>query len=319
MAKVAVVAAGGNSLIRDDRHKSIADQCLAAIETCKHLGAMVEQGWEIVLTHGNGPQVGFIQRRSELALTELPPVPLDHCDAASQGDIGYIFQNALYNEFRKRGLKKGVVTLVTQVLVDRDDPAFQHPTKPVGSFMDAVTAKRKRDEDHWQVVEDAGRGWRRVVPSPLPRRIIELEAIVDLIQEGFLVICAGGGGIPVYENDRGELAGLEAVIDKDYAASLLASGLRADLLLIATSVERVALDYNKPSQRWLETITVSEAKRYLSEGYFPEGSMGPKIQAVIWFLEDGGGEALITNPENLERALAGETGTRIKRGRRQSS
>ena len=165
------------------------------------------------------------------------------------------------------------------------------------------------------MVEDAGRGWRRVVPSPLPRRIIELEAIVDLIQEGFLVICAGGGGIPVYENDRGELAGLEAVIDKDYAASLLASGLKADLLLIATSVERVALDYNKPSQRWLEAMAVSEARRYLAKGYFPEGSMGPKIQAVIWFLENGGGEALITNPENLERALAGETGTRIERER----
>lgn len=311
MSKVVVVAVGGNSLIKDEKHKSIPDQYAATVETSRHIVGMIEQGWNVVLTHGNGPQVGFILRRSELAINELHPVPLDYCGADTQGAIGYMFQRALYNEFKKRGMNKQAATVVTQVLVDKHDPAFQNPSKPIGSFMNAEAAARKRAEENWAMVEDAGRGWRRVVPSPLPKKIVERDAIEDLIEAGFLVICSGGGGIPVVENERGELEGIEAVIDKDFAASILARSVNADLFLISTAVEKVALNYNKPDQRWLDHLTLDEAKQFLAEGHFHKGSMGPKIQAIIWYLEGGGKEALITNPENLERALEGKTGTRI--------
>ncbi|MDL1895950.1 carbamate kinase [Anaerolineae bacterium CFX7] len=311
MSQIAVIAVGGNSLILDEKHKTVADQYNATVETSKHIAGMIEKGWNVVLTHGNGPQVGFILRRSELALHELHPVPLDYCGADSQGAIGYMFQRALRNEFHARGIHKQAATVVTQVLVDKNDPAFQNPSKPIGSFMNAEAAARKRAEENWQMVEDAGRGWRRVVPSPLPKAIVERDAIDSLIRAGFVVICSGGGGIPVYENENGELVGLEAVIDKDFAGSLLARSVGADLFLISTAVEKVALNFNKPNQQWLDQLTLAEAKKYLAEGHFAKGSMGPKIQAVIWFLEGGGKEALITNPENLERALAGETGTRI--------
>jgi len=313
MSQVAVIAVGGNSLILDEKHKTIADQYNATVETSKHVAGMIEKGWNVVLTHGNGPQVGFILRRSELALHELHPVPLDYCGADSQGAIGYMFQRALRNEFHARGINKQAATIVTQVLVDKNDPAFQNPSKPIGSFMNAEQAARKRAEENWQMVEDAGRGWRRVVPSPLPKEIIERDAIDALIRAGFVVICSGGGGIPVYEDDAGNLLGLEAVIDKDFAGSLLARSIGADLFLISTAVEKVALNFNKPNQQWLDQLTVDEAKKYLAEGHFAKGSMGPKIQAALWFLEgsDKNAQALITNPENLERALNGETGTRI--------
>jgi carbamate kinase len=233
-----------------------------------------------------------------------------------------MFQRALHNEFRARGMKQLAATIVTQVLVDKSDPAFQNPSKPIGSFMNAEQAARKRAEESWQMVEDAGRGWRRVVPSPLPKAIVERDAIDALIRAGFVVICSGGGGIPVAEDDKGDLVGIEAVIDKDYAGSLLARSVDADLFLISTAVEKVALNFNKPDQRWLDQMTLNEAKKYLAEGHFHKGSMGPKIQAAIWFLEGQGPgatpgqpkEALITNPENLERALRGETGTRITAG-----
>jgi carbamate kinase len=311
MTRLAVIAVGGNSLIKDEKHKTVPDQYDAAVETSKHIAGMIEQGWDVVLTHGNGPQVGFILRRSELALHELHPVPLDYCGADTQGAIGYMFQRALHNEFNKRGIQKQAATVVTQVLVDKNDPAFQNPTKPIGSFMNADVAARKRTEENWQMVEDAGRGWRRVVPSPLPKAIVERDAIDALIHAGMIVICSGGGGIPVYEDDNGNLIGLEAVIDKDFAGSLLARSINADLFLISTAVEKVAINFNKPDQKWLDHLTLDEAKKYLAEGHFLKGSMGPKIQAVILFLEAGGKEALITNPENLERALRGETGTRI--------
>lgn len=313
MSQVAVIAVGGNSLILDEKHKTIADQYNATVETSKHVAGMIEKGWNVVLTHGNGPQVGFILRRSELALHELHPVPLDYCGADSQGAIGYMFQRALRNEFHARGINKQAATIVTQVLVDKNDPAFQNPSKPIGSFMNAEAAARKRAEENWQMVEDAGRGWRRVVPSPLPKEIIERDAIDSLIRAGFVVICSGGGGIPVYEDDAGNLLGLEAVIDKDFAGSLLARSVGADLFLISTAVEKVALNFNKPNQQWLDHLTVDQAKKYLAEGHFAKGSMGPKIQAALWFLEgsDKNAQALITNPENLERALNGETGTRI--------
>jgi carbamate kinase len=311
MARTAVVAVGGNSLIKDKDHQTVPDQYAAAVETCIHIAGMVAQGWNVVVTHGNGPQVGFILRRSELSAHELHDVPLDSCGADTQGAIGYMMQKALYNEFRKRGMVKEAVTVVTQVLVDKADPAFQNPSKPIGSFMDKDTALKHRDADAWAVVEDAGRGWRRVVASPLPQRIIERDVIKTLIDKGFVVVAVGGGGIPVVEADQGDLVGSEAVIDKDYASSLLANSINADLLLISTAVEKVALNYGKPNQVWLERMTLAEAKKYWAEGHFHKGSMGPKIQASIWFLERGGKEALITNPENIERALLGQTGTRI--------
>jgi carbamate kinase len=309
--RVAVVAVGGNSLIKDKAHQTVPDQFAAASESMKHIAGMIEAGWEVIITHGNGPQVGFILRRAELSAHELHTVPLDSCGADTQGAIGYMFQKALFNEFQERGIEKQAATVVTQVLVDRNDPAFEDPSKPIGSFMDEAMAKEHSEKDGWSIVEDAGRGWRRVVPSPLPIRIMEQEAIQSLVQAGFVVIGVGGGGIPVIENEDGELIGVEAVIDKDFASGLLAANIRADLLLISTAVEKVALNYNKPDQEWLDTMTLSEARTYLAQGHFGKGSMGPKIQAIIKFLEAGGKEALITNPENIERALQGATGTRV--------
>lgn len=307
--KVAVVAVGGNSLIKDKARRTIPDQYSAASELMNHFADMVEAGWDVVITHGNGPQVGFILRRSELSLHELHPVPLDYCGADTQGAIGYMFQQALYNEFRQRGVNKQAATVVTQVLVDSKDPAFENPTKPIGSFMEQDTAITRRNQDGWAVVEDAGRGWRRVVPSPLPVKIIQGEAIQTLIQAGFVVIGVGGGGIPVVEDENGDLIGVEAVIDKDFASSLLAATIRADLFLISTAIEKVALDFNQPDQRWLDRVTMAEAKQYLDQGHFAKGSMEPKVQAIIGYLENGGQEAIVTNPENIGRALAGETGT----------
>jgi carbamate kinase len=311
MGKLAVVAVGGNSLIKDKDHQTIPDQYEAGAESMKHIVGMIEAGWDVVVTHGNGPQVGFILRRAELALHELHPVPLDYCGADTQGAIGYMFQQALHNEFRRRGVRKSAATVVTQVLVDRSDPAFQKPSKPIGSFMDEPAARQHRERDGWSVVEDAGRGWRRVVASPLPKAIIEQDAIDSLIRAGYVVICSGGGGIPVVEDANGNLEGVEAVIDKDFAGSLLASGLKADLFLISTAVEKVALRYNQPDQQWLDRLTLAEARQHLADGQFAKGSMGPKIEAIIKFLEQGGQQALITNPENLERALEGKTGTYI--------
>jgi carbamate kinase len=317
MTKLAVVAVGGNSLILDEAHRTVPDQYNAAVETCKHIVDMLALGWRVMLTHGNGPQVGFILRRSELARHELHEVPLDYCGADSQGAIGYMFQRAVRNEVEKR-IREGTwslplvspLTVVTQTLVDANDPAFKNPTKPIGSFMDEVTAKARAQAEGWRVVEDAGRGWRRVVPSPAPKEIIERDAIETLILQGFFVICCGGGGIPVMRDANGMLHGLEAVIDKDFASAVLAASLKADLFLISTAVEKVALNFNKPDQRWLDRLTLNEAKEYSAQGHFAKGSMLPKITAVINFLQaNPSGEALITNPWNITRALKGETGT----------
>jgi carbamate kinase len=308
----AVVAIGGNSLIKDRYHQTVRDQYIAAGETCWHIAAMIQDGWDVAITHGNGPQVGFILRRSELAAHELHEIPLDVAGADTQGAVGYALQQNLYNDFARLGMDKDAVTVVTQVEVARDDPAFQKPTKPIGSYMDEDLATRRRDEEGWAVMEDAGRGWRRVVASPIPRRIVEIEAIRSLIDEGFVVISTGGGGIPVSPDEQGNLAGVPAVIDKDYASSLLANEIGAELFIISTAVEKVAINWGKPEQQWVDRITLSQAKEWLVEGsHFAAGSMAPKIQACVWYLERGGGEALITSPENVERALVGETGTRI--------
>lgn len=309
--KLAVVAVGGNALIRDKHHESIPDQSREAALTSHHIADMIAAGWNVVITHGTGPQVGFIMRRSELALEEVPPVPMDYADADLQGGIGYMFLKALHNEFQQRRLARKAVVIVTQTLVDRNDPAFADPSKPIGSHMDEQTAQRLASRQGWIVKEDAGRGWRRVVPSPLPKTIVELAAIKTLAHAGFVVIACGGGGIPVVEDDGGNLDGVEAVIDKDLASSLLARGIGADLLMVSTGVEKVAVDFNKPTQRWLDRMTVTEAKRHYADNQFDKGSMGPKIQAVIEFIEGGGQTGLITNPENIGRALAGKTGTFI--------
>ncbi len=309
MTKLAIVAIGGNSLIKDEAHKSVPDQFNAVRETAVHIAGMIEQGWNIVITHGNGPQVGFILLRSELASNVLHTVPLDSCGADTQGAIGYMIQQALYNEFLRRGIRRQCVTVVTQVLVDGNDPAMQNPSKPIGSFYREKEARAKMNKEGWVMLEDAGRGWRRVVPSPIPREIIERDAIDTLIKNGLIVVAVGGGGIPVVRDKAGKLAGVEGVIDKDLASSLLASELNADLLLISTAVEKAALNFKKPNQLDLDRVRLSEARRYYEEGHFAKGSMGPKIKAIINYLERGGQAALITMPETIGKALAGQTGT----------
>jgi carbamate kinase len=314
--KVAVVAIGGNSLIKDKKHQSVEDQYDAAKETTFHIADMIEAGWDVAIGHGNGPQVGFILARSEIAakVEGLHEVPLDVCGADSQGAIGYALQQTLQNELHRRNVKKPVATVITQVLVDKEDKAFQSPSKPIGGFMDEDEAKKREEEQGWSIVEDSGRGWRRVVASPLPKEVVELESVKTLIEAGVVVITVGGGGIPVIDNGNGEYVGTAAVIDKDYASSLLAREINADLLMISTAVEKVSLNFGKPDQKDLDRVTLSEIKQYLAEGtHFAKGSMAPKIQAVIWFLEGGGKQAIITNPENIGRALKGETGTLIVR------
>ena len=275
---------------------------------------MVEAGWNVAIGHGNGPQVGYILRRSEIAhkVEGMHEVPLDVCGADSQGAVGYALQQTLQNELYRRNIKQNVCTIITQVLVDIKDKAFQNPSKPIGGFMTEVEAKCREKEMGWTVVEDAGRGWRRVVASPLPKEVVELDSVKKLIEAGIIVITVGGGGIPVIDKGNGDYVGTAAVIDKDFASSLLAREIKADLFLISTAVEKVALNYGKPDQKWLDRITLAEAKKYLEEGiHFAKGSMAPKIQAIIWYLEGGGKEALITNPENIGKALRGETGTWI--------
>ena len=312
--KRAVVAIGGNSLIKDKTHQTVRDQYIAAGETTWHIAAMLQEGWDVAIGHGNGPQVGFILRRSELAAHELHEVPLDVCGADSQGAIGYALVQNLENDFRRLGVDRHAACVVTQMEVAADDPAFEHPSKPIGSFMDEATAKRRHDEDGWSVFEDAGRGWRRVVPSPVPLRIVEIDAIRELISAGFVVVSVGGGGIPVVADADGNLSGVAAVIDKDLACSLLATDIDAELLMITTAVEKVALHFGTPQQEWVDRMTLSQTKKYLAAGTnFAAGSMAPKIEAVIGFLERGGHTAIITDPANVERALNGETGTTIVR------
>jgi len=310
--KVAVVAVGGNSLIADAWHQDVPSQWVACRETCRSLAEMVSRGWRLIITHGNGPQVGYILRRNELAAYELHTTPLDLIVADTQGSIGYMIAQALHNDLTRRGIGRSIASIVTQVLVDRGDPAFEHPTKGIGGFTSEDKA-RELGTGGWEVVEDAGRGWRRVVASPAPVAILEMDAIRTLVREDYIVVAAGGGGIPVVkEEDSGHLAGVWAVVDKDLASSLLARELRADLFLISTSVPQVALGYGSPAQQWLSHLTVAEARRYVAEGQFAPGSMGPKIESVISYLEAWpAGRALITDPPNIVRALEGEAGTWI--------
>jgi len=312
MNKTAVIAIGGNSLIKSKDKISMPDQLQAVKETCECIATMIAKGWNVVITHGNGPQVGFLLRRAEIAASDLPVMPLDIIGADTQGAIGYMIQQSMNNLMKKQGIDRHCVTVVTQVRVDAADPAFANPAKPIGSFMSKEEAEKHRVEDGWSVVEDAGRGWRRVVPSPYPMEIVEQQAIQDLIEKGYLVVAAGGGGIPVVEKD-GQLEGIAAVIDKDHASSLLAARIKAELFLISTAVDKVALNFGKENQKNLDRITLAEAKQYAAEGHFAAGSMGPKISAAIKYLENGGQEALITSPEKIDAALAGQSGTWIVR------
>ncbi len=308
---LAVLAIGGNALIRDREHESIPDQYDMVCALAGDIAGMIETGWSVVVTHGNGPQVGFILRRSELSIAEVPPVPMDYAGADIQGGVGYMFVRALRNEFRRRGIRRQAVAVITQTVVDRNDPAFANPTKPIGSHMEEARAKKLAAKYRWTVREDAGRGWRRVVPSPKPQTIVETEVIRTLAREGYVVVACGGGGIPVIEDEHGNLQGVEAVIDKDLASSLLARSMGADTLVLPTGVEKVALDFNKPTQRWLDRMTLAEARRHHAEDQFDQGSMGPKVAALIDFVGGGGQLGLITNPPNIARALRGETGTRV--------
>ncbi len=310
VGKLAVVAIGGNSLIQDPKQPDVQHQWDAVHQTCTFLAQMIADGWAVVVTHGNGPQVGYILRRAELASREVHTVPLDLIGADTQGSIGYMLQQSLDNALRKHGLNKTITTVITQVQVDADDPAFEKPTKPIGGFMTEDEA-RKYESEGWSVIEDSGRGWRRVVASPKPRVIHEINAIRMLIVNDYTVICTGGGGIPVVRDEQGNLRGTFAVIDKDRASSLLAQNLRADLLMISTGVEKVALNFNQPNQRVLDQLTLQEARQYMSEGHFGVGSMLPKVEAAIEFVGNGGPQAIITDPPNLARALRGEAGTRL--------
>lgn len=312
--KLATIAIGGNSLITDPKKPDIGNQWEAVRETCIHIAEIIAEGWNVIITHGNGPQVGYILRRAEIAAKAgIHEVPLDLIVADTQGSIGYMLQQALDNSLRRLGINRTILTVVTQVRVDPDDPAFQNPNKPIGGFMTQEEAL-KYEAEGWNVMEDAGRGWRRVVASPKPLAIQEINAIRTLIQSNYIVIAGGGGGIPVSRNDRGELRGTYAVIDKDRASSLLAQILRADLFIISTGVEKVAINFNKPDQRLLDQMTLGEAQQYMAEGHFAAGSMLPKIEAAIEFVRMGGPQAIITDPPNIVRGLRGETGTRVVPG-----
>ncbi|MDZ4764615.1 MAG: carbamate kinase [Chloroflexota bacterium] len=313
VGKLAAVAIGGNSLITDPKHPEVPNQWDAVRETTEHIADMIADGWSVIVTHGNGPQVGYILRRSELAAGHVHTVPLDLIVADTQGSIGYMVQQSLDNALRRRGINRTILTVITQVRVDPDDPAFGHPNKPIGSFMSEAEARRYEQEG-WKVMDDAGRGWRRVVASPKPLAIQEINAIRALIMSDYIVIAVGGGGIPVVRDDTGDLHGTFAVIDKDRASSLIAQTLRADLFVISTGVEKVAIDFNQPTQQLIDQMTLREAKQYMAEGHFAPGSMLPKIEAAIEFVQMGGPLAIITNPPNLARALRGETGTRIVPG-----
>ncbi|MCK4358529.1 MAG: carbamate kinase [Candidatus Cloacimonetes bacterium] len=311
MPKLAVVAIGGNSLIKDKDHQTVEDQYNCIFETSQHIVKLIAEGMNIIVTHGNGPQIGFILLRSEISKNQLHEVPIPSAGADTQGAIGYQIQQAIGNILKEKGIKKGVATVVTQVLVDKNDIAFKLPTKPIGPFLTEEDAQVKKKKYNWDIIEDAGRGFRRVVASPIPIKIIEQDAIENLVKNDFIVIAVGGGGIPVIKDEYGNLCGVSAVIDKDRASSLLARNLKADYLIISTPVEHVYLNFGTENQQAISEMSLQEAKQYCAEGHFQKGSMLPKIESAIEFLEDGGKAVIITTPELIADAVAGKAGTRI--------
>ncbi len=310
LRKTALVAIGGNSLIRAGEPGSLEGELEQAASTARAIAALVADGWRLLVTHGNGPQVGAALVRSERGADEVYPLTLDVCGATTQGEIGYVLQQAIGRELAARQVGRPVATVLTQVVVAETDPAFAHPTKPIGPFYTAAEAEGRRRRFGWTLVEDTSRGFRRVVASPEPVEVVEAEVIRALVDRGVLVVALGGGGIPVVR--RGDrLVGVDAVIDKDRASALLASRLRVELLVISTDVDRVCLDYRQPGERPLDEVTMEELERYFRAGHFPPGSMGPKIEAALRFLRDGGGEVIITSPERLVDAVAGRAGTHV--------
>jgi carbamate kinase len=313
MKKVAVIAIGGNAILQEGQRGTVEEQFANVLQSCEPIIDLLSEGYNVVLTHGNGPQVGNNLLRVERASDIVPPIPLDVCGAETQGSLGYIIQQSLYNRMRERGIKRNIATVITQVVVDKGDPAFHNPTKPIGPFYTREKAEEMAREKRAVFREDSGRGYRRVVPSPKPVEIVEKEAIKKLLAEDFLIIAVGGGGIPVIR-EGGTLRGVEAVIDKDHASALLALEIDADYLIVLTGVPQVAINYGKENQRFLKSMTAAEAKEHLAAGQFPAGSMGPKIEAALRFVEKGEGAAIITSIDRLKEALQGETGTRIIKG-----
>jgi carbamate kinase len=315
MGKTFVIALGGNAIQKAEQVGNIQEQFASSTEACREIAKIIADGHTVALTHGNGPQVGNILRRVELSQKEVYPLPLDTCVSDTQGGMGYMLQQVMKNVLHSQGLKNDVVTVITRCVVDPKDPAFEKPTKYIGSFMTEAQAKERAEKDGWIVKEDSGRGWRRVVPSPWPKSIIERRAIKTLLDAGIITIAVGGGGIPVaYQPGTTDIVGVEAVIDKDIASALLALEIHADAFIILTGVEQVKVNFRKPDEKALPSLTVAEAKTYLAEGQFPAGSMGPKIQAAVYYIEQGGREVLITSMDKLHEAIAGKTGTRIVAG-----
>ncbi len=313
MNKLAVIAIGGNAIIQEGQKGTVEEQFQNVRQSCDPIIDLLEDGYRVVLTHGNGPQVGNILLKVEAAKDIVAVNPLDICGAETQGSLGYIIQQSLYNRMRERGVNKNLATIVTQVVVDKDDPGFKNPTKPIGPFYTKEKADEIAKEKKAVMVEDSGRGYRRVVPSPKPVELVEKEAVKELVDNDFLVITVGGGGIPVVKEGE-SLRGVEAVIDKDHASALVAQEINADYLIVLTGVPQVAINFGKDNQEFLKEMTVSEAKKHYLEGQFPPGSMGPKIEAALRFVEDGQGVAIITSIDRLQEALKGETGTRIVKG-----
>jgi len=308
-----MVALGGNAILKHTEEGTAIDQLRNVRATSKVLVELVHEGYQLAITHGNGPQVGDILLKNDLAKSSLPPMPLDICSSESQGMIGYMLQQSMYSELHLAGLDSSIATIVTQTVVDSEDPAFKHPTKPIGPFYTALEASKLRNEKGWTIINDSGRGYRRVVPSPQPIRFLEETAIKTLFEKGVMIIASGGGGIPVIIEEDGSISGVEGVIDKDRASVLLANTLSADILLILTDVKNAYVDYNRPSQAPLYDISIEEAKKLVEDGQFAEGSMAPKIESAIRFVEEGGKRAIITSIDNALQALKGQGGTVISK------
>jgi len=315
MTKTAVLALGGNAIIKAGEEGTIGQQFANTRDSLGGIVELIRQGYKLAITHGNGPQVGNLLRQQEAGEKEgIAPLPLGVLNAATEGSMGYMIEQSLQNKLHLSGIDKDVITIISQVVVDRDDPSMLNPTKYVGStYYTAQQAEELKNTLGWTLKEDAGKGYRRVVPSPLPQRIVPAHTVKELVQRGEIVIAVGGGGIPVYVQDDGTYEGVDAVIDKDFASALLAVNIDADLFVILTGVDKVSVDYGKPSQRDLDMMSMEEASCYYQEGQFPAGSMGPKIKAAIDFLERGGKEVLITSIDRIVDAFAGKTGTRIVR------
>jgi carbamate kinase len=310
--KIALIAFGGNAILPKTQRGLQSEQIQNAQKAAQLMVYVVKKGYDLIVVHGNGPQVGNLLIQMEESITKVPPFSLEVCDAMTEGSMGFMLEKAIVNELRKNSVDKDVATLITQVVVDREDPAFENPTKPVGPFYTKYRAQMLRREKKWAMIEDSGRGYRKVVPSPKPIDVIPKRIIRDLVHSGKIVIALGGGGIPVIINGRGLFEGVEAVIDKDYAASLVAREVKADLFIILTNVDRVCLNYGTPDEEPIDVMTVKQAEEHISQGQFPPGSMGPKIKAAIEYIQGGGKEVLITSANRLRASLINRSGTKIK-------